>query len=83
MTDLVERGYQAKSILDFRAVWEFLEKETSDALFNSPYNDTDAREKEFFRYVALKDLQSVLNGMYENAVAIQKRNTVDTNNAGG
>ena len=76
MKDLVERGYKAKVILDFAEVWKTLEEDTTDQLLHSRFQDVDKREMEYQRFWALRDLQELLAGWYEEAKAIEKQNSL-------
>ena len=69
--DRVLIGMQAKQLLDFSFLWEWLETECVDSWQHSDYKDTATREQEYARLVAIKDAQSVLNRLWENAQNIR------------
>ena len=77
--DRVGMGYRAKQLLDFKELWHVLEENAKSALFNTAYNDTETRENEYKRYLVILDIKSVLNAMYEDALAIQAQDAELTN----
>ena len=69
-------GLRAKTVLDFAELWDFLETQTRDALLNSAHGEAELREREYQRYWCIKDMQSILKGMWGHAQAIQKQDTL-------